>query len=321
MDITIAARRLKRATQRTRLLAVLFISALVATAAAAAGPSQRTFATPEDAASALVQALTAHDRVAALAVLGDAGDWISSGDAAADRATTERFIAAYTAKHAIERNDDKATLRIGEDDFPFAFPLVKRADRWRFDTAAGKDELLARRIGQNELDAINVLYAIADAERDYASEDRNGDGVLVYAQKFASSAGKRDGLYWPTTADEPPSPLGIFVAQAAGEGYRKSDTAPTPYHGYYYRMLKGQGKNAQSGPLDYRVRGRDIGGFAVVAYPARYGNSGIMTFIINQDGKAYQADLGAATREKATKMQRFDPGSEWSPVSAPAGGG
>jgi len=302
-------------------LAALFLAVFITTAAAAGVPAQETFASPEDASAALVQALKVHDRSAALAVLGDAGGWISSGDAAADRAKTEQFIAAFAARHAIERNDDKATLRIGEDDFPFAFPLVKLGDRWRFDTAAGKDELLARRVGQNELDAINVLYAIADAERDYASEDRNGDGVLVYAQKFASSPGKRDGLYWPTKADEPPSPLGIFVVRAAGEGYRTSDTAPTPYHGYYYRMLKGQGKNAQSGALDYVVHGRDIGGFAVVAYPARYDNSGIMTFIINQDGKAYQADLGPTTHEKASKMQRFDPDSGWSPVPGPAGGG
>jgi len=316
-----AADRLKQARPATRLLFVLFLAALVPTAAPAAGVTQKTFASPEDAASALVQAVTAHDRAATLAVIGDAGDWISSGDPAADRATAEHFIAAYAARHAIEQNDDKATLRIGEDGFPFAFPLVRRADRWRFDTAAGKDELLARRIGQNELDAINVLYAIADAERDYASEDRNGDGVLVYAQKFASSAGKRDGLYWPTKADEPASPLGIFVARAAAEGYRKRDSAPTPYHGYYYRMLKGQGRNAQSGALDYVVRGRAIGGFAVVAYPARYGNSGIMTFIINQDGKAYQADLGATTREKASAMQRFDPGTGWSPVRAAESGG
>jgi len=182
--------------------------------------------------------------------------------------------------------------------------------------AAGRDELLARRIGQNELDVIKVLQAIVDAQNEYASEDRNGDGVLSYAQKFASASGKHDGLYWPVNAGEPPSPLGALVARAAGQGYAKSE-GPTPFHGYYYRMLKGQGKNAASGAFDYVVRGRAIGGFAVVAYPARYANSGIMTFIINQDGKVYEADLGRETQAKASAMQLFDPGKGWSEVKSP----
>jgi len=315
--MTIASDCSRWATQWSAVLSTLFLTAFAATTTLAAAPAQKTFTAPEDAAAALVQAVKAQDRAATLAVLGDARDWISSGDTAADRATAERFIAAYETKHAIVSDGDKATLAIGDDSFPFAFPLVKSGDRWRFDTAAGKDELLARRIGQNELDAINVLRAIADAERDYASEDRRGDGVLVYAQKFASSPGKRDGLYWPVKDGEPASPLGVLVARASGEGYTKSDKAPAPYHGYYYRMLKGQGKSAQSGAFDYVIRGRAIAGFAVVAYPARYGNSGIMTFIINQEGKIYQADLGPGTVDKASRLQRFDPGTGWSPVGTP----
>ena len=196
-------------------------------------------------------------------------------------------------------------------------PIVEKGGKWRFDAKQGREEILARRIGGNELDAIKVLQAIADAEEDYASEPRGRDGVVQYATKFASSQGKRDGLYWPTKDGETPSPLGALVADAAGEGYKTDQKSPTPYHGYLYRMLKGQGKNAESGAFDYVVRGREIAGFAVVAYPARYGNSGIMTFIINQDRKIYQADLGPGTREKASQMQRFDPGSGWSQVKSP----
>ncbi len=296
------------------LLLALFVMVFVATGARAAGAAQTTFASPEDAVGALVQAVKAHNRAAVLAVLGNAADWVSSGDAVADRATGERFVAAYETKHQIAIDGDKAHLTIGNDDFPFAFPIVKTGERWHFDTAAGKEELLARRIGQNELDAIKVLEAIVDAQKEYASADRNGDGVFDYALKFASSPGKHDGLYWPVKAGEPPSPLGDLVAQAAGEGYKKAK-GPRPYHGYYYRMLKGQGKSAESGALDYVVHGRAIGGFAVVAWPAKYGNSGIMTFLVNQDGKVYQADLGPRTPELARKMQRFDPDKSWSPVA------
>ena len=299
-------------------LLVLLVVAFVTAAAHAAGAPQRTFATPEEAASALVQAVKAHDRAQTFAVLGDVADWISSGDMVADRAAADQFVTDYDAKHAIVRDGDKATLTIGADGFPFAFPLAKSGDAWHFDTAAGKEELLNRRIGGNELDAIKVLQAIADAEHDYAAEPRKGDGVVQYATKFASSPGRRDGLYWPTKAGDPPSPLGALVADAAGEGYKKGEKSPpTPYHGYFYRMLKGQGKNAESGAFDYIVRGREIAGFAVVAYPARYGNSGIMTFIINQDGKVYQSDLGPDTREKASRMQRFDPGPGWTQVKMP----
>lgn len=286
-----------------------------AQAAASSAPPQRTFSSPDAAADALVQAVKVNDRAAVLAVLGDAGDWISSGDATADRATAARFVAAYEAKHAIVRNGGTATLVLGDDGFPFAFPLVGRGERWRFDAAAGKHELLARRIGENELAAIEVLRAIVDAELEYASLDRNGDGVLAYAQRLASSPGKRDGLYWPVAAGERPSPLGELVARAAAEGYGNAGGARrTPYHGYYYRMLKGQGSSARAGAFDYVVHGRGIAGFAVVAYPARYDNSGVMTFVVNQDGVVYQSDLGPDTAQKAGHMQRFDPGKGWAAV-------
>jgi hypothetical protein len=300
-----------------RLSLVLAVAVLAAAAARAAVPAQKTYASPEEAVAALVQAVKANDRSAKLTVLGDATGFMSSGDAAADRATAARFVARYDLKHTIVRDGDKATLTIGDDDYPFAFPIVKSGELWRFDAAAGRDEMLARRIGANELDAIKVMQAIVDAQREYASEDRNGDGVLDYAQKFESSPGKHDGLYWKTKTGEQASPMGELAARASGEGYRKNEKGPTPYHGYYYRMLKGQTKSAESGAVDYVVKGHAIGGFAVIAWPAKYGNSGIMTFIVNQDGKIYQADLGPETSTRAREVQRFDPGTGWSQVKAP----
>jgi Protein of unknown function (DUF2950) len=317
MDTTITVLRCKMAREWVGVLAMLLIGACVAPAAWALTASQETFASPEDAASALVQAVRNGDRSATLAVLGNAGEWMWSGDAVSDRAAAARFVAQYEAKHAVARDGDTATLTIGDDGFPFAFPIVKSGDAWRFDTAAGREELLARRIGENELDTIKVLQAIVDAEREYASRDRNGDGVFTYAQKFESAPGRHDGLYWPTKAGEAPSPLGPLIARAVAEGYRKNDKGPTPYHGYYYRMLNGQAKSAGAEAFEYVIHGKGIGGFAVVAYPAKYGNSGIMTFIVNQDGKVYQSDRGPETLMKARVMQRFDPGNGWSPVKAP----
>jgi hypothetical protein len=280
--------------------------------------TQTTFATPEEAADALVKAVKAGNRGDTLLILGaQAGGWISSGDKVADRATAERFAAAYDAKHSIARDGDKATLVFGPDDYPFAFPIVKSGERWKFDTEAGHDELLARRIGENELTTLQVMQAIVDAQMEYASADRNKDGVRDYAMKFASSPGKRDGLYWPVKEGEEPSPLGPLVVQAAGEGYGKNKpTGASAYHGYRFKMLRGQGKNAQGGALDYVVKGYAIGGFAVLAYPAKYANSGIMSFIVNHDGTIYQKDLGPGTEAAAQKIVRFDPGPGWSEVKA-----
>lgn len=283
----------------------------------AASPTQRTFSTPQSAIVALVAAARANDPKAIRAILGnDKGD-LTSGDPVADRALREGFVTAYDAKHEIAEKGDSARLTVGNNDFPFAFPLVRANGVWRFDTAAGRDEMLARRIGANELNAIKVLQAITDAQNEYASADRNGDGVLEYATRFASTRGKHNGLYWTTKASEPPSPLGELVVQAAGEGYKAKEGTPVPYHGYYFRMLKGQTTNAKGGAIDYVVRGRAIGGYAVVAYPAKYGSSGIMTFIVNQDGTVFQSDLGPGTRAKASSMQKFDPQPGWTPVATP----
>ena len=298
------------------LLAILVGLLVVAGPSAAAAPAQKSFATPDDAVDALVKAVKASDRHAMLATLGHVDEWLSSGDATADKAAAARFVSDYDEKHTIVRNGDRATLTIGNEDFPFAFPLVMSRDQWKFDTASGKEELLARRIGRNELATIKVMQAIVDAEQEYASVDHAGDGVLAYAQRIVSRPGKRDGLYWPAKAGDPQSPLGVLAAQATGEGYKQREASPTPYHGYFYRMLKGQGPNAESGAFDYVVHGRGIAGFGVVAYPAKYGNSGIMTFIVNHDGKIYQADLGSETKAKAEAMQRFDPGKAWTAVDA-----
>ena len=298
-------------------IASLVFAATLATTANAAG-TQQTFATLDEAASALVAAVKAGGKNAAVAILGPGSDaWIGSGDPVADRAARDGFVAAFEQKHAfVADGDAHAKLTIGNDDWPFAFPLVKDGGRWRFDTAAGKEEMLARRIGRNELDVINVLLAIVDAQRDYASADRDGNGVREYARKFASGPGKHDGLYWPAKAGEPDSPLGPLVVRAAGEGYTKQK-GPAPYHGYHFRMLKGQGPHAAGGALDYVVRGRMIGGFAAIAYPAKYGSSGIMTFIVNQDGVAYEKNLGPGGDAIAKAMTRFDPDSSWKALPPP----
>ncbi|MCC6194277.1 MAG: DUF2950 domain-containing protein [Burkholderiales bacterium] len=299
-------------------IATLAAFALSFAAGALAASPQQTFASPDDAVAALIAAVKANDVKAMRGVLGNAEGALSSGDKVADRAAAQGFVADFDAKHSIARDGDTAKLVIGKEDFPFAFPLVKTGDRWRFDTAAGVDELKARRIGENELSTIKVLQAIVDAQREYASVDRDGDGVVAYARKLISSPGKHDGLFWPTKAGEKASPLGPLVADAAAEGYGKDKgkgAAPRPFHGYYFRALKGQAAGAAGPGIDYVVHGRQIGGFAVIAYPAKYASSGIMTFIVNQDGKVYQRDLGPDTHAKAAAIQRFDPGKGWSPAS------
>jgi len=304
---------------RARLLhraGALFLGVCFAASAhaAPAAPAQRTFASADDAVGALVKALKANDDAGALAILGaGSGKWIRSGDAVADRAARDRFVDLYEQRHTIANATDKgATLTIGPDEWPFAFPLVKSPSGWRFDTEAGKRELLYRRVGQNELTAINVLLAIVDAQREYAAADHDSDDVREYARTFVSSPGKHDGLYWQTSAGEAPSPLGQLVAHATAEGYDKDHMSA--YHGYYFRMLKGQGTHAPGGAFDYIVQGHMIGGFAAVAYPAQYANSGVMTFIVNHDGVVYQKDLGASTATTAKSMTRFDPGPGWTKV-------
>jgi Protein of unknown function (DUF2950) len=225
-------------------------------------------------------------------------------------------VTAYDAKHTIEmEGDGTQTLVIGNDDWPFPIPLVNKAGQWQFDTKAGLDEILRRRIGRNELSAIQVSLAYVQAQNEYASLNPAGLGRGVYAQRIVSRPGKKDGLYWPTAAGEEPSPLGDLAAQAAAEGYETGST-PIPYHGYYYRILTRQGATAPGGAYDYLAKGKMIGGFALIAYPAEYGNSGIMTFMVNQDGTVFQKDLGARTEKIARKIETFNPDGDWKKVDA-----
>jgi len=275
--------------------------------------AQQSYKSPEEAAEALVSAARSGDGSAILSVLGAGGaDIVRSGDRVADAATRERFLAAYDAKHQIETEENKATLVVGKDDFPFPIPLVRKDGGWRFDTAAGREEILYRRIGRNELAAIQAALAYVDAQQDYA--DKGVSGAGVYARRIVSQPGKKDGLYWPAKSGEDESPLGKFAAEAAADGYRAGQT-PKPYHGYFYRVLTRQGANAAGGAADYVVRGKMIGGFALVAYPAQYGNSGVMTFVINHEGVVYEKDLGPRTPSIAARMAVFNPDGTWRRVS------
>ena len=225
-------------------------------------------------------------------------------------------MTAFDEAHEVKREDaSKATLVIGKDQFPFPIPLVAKDGKWRWDTAAGLDEILTRRIGQNELATIEVMRAYVDAQREYAQVDRDGHG-LQYARKLVSSDGKKDGLSWFTTEGEPESPSRTAVANARAEGYTARSGRPEPYHGYVFRILTAQGEHAPGGALDYVVHGRMIGGFGLIAAPAQYGNSGVMTFIVNQDGLVYQKDLGPDTTEIAADIKMFDPDQSWRKLDA-----
>lgn len=281
-------------------------------------PQQRTFASPEEAAKALADAVKAADVKALVEIVGpQSKSWLFTGDDVADRADWKRFAESYDRKHALKRDGDaRATLLVGDDDYPFAAPIVMKAGKWAFDAEVGREEVTNRRVGRNELDTIQTLLAIVDAQREYAVADADKNGLNDYAARFISTPGKKDGLYWPAKTGEPQSPLGPLVAQAVLEGYGKKAATgkPEPYNGYYFRLLKSQGANAAGGKYDYVVNGKLFGGFAVVAYPAKYGVSGVMTFLVNHDGVVFEKDLGTATPSVAGKMSRFDPDKTWKKV-------
>jgi hypothetical protein len=277
--------------------------------------AQQSFANPDEAASALASAVRSGMKQNMLNVLGaDGEDIISSGDDVADTDARTKFITAYDSKHSVKVDGKKASLIIGADDFPFPIPLIHTKTGWEFDIAEGRQEILYRRIGRDELDTIQTCLAFVDAEDDYAEKDR-GDGVGVYAQRIVSSPGKKDGLYWPSDSHD--SPLGQLAADASAEGY-KAGSEPQPYHGYYYRILTQQGASAPGGAMSYIVKGKMIGGFALVAYPADYGNSGVMTFIVNHAGTVYQKDLGEDTAARVKSMTSFDPDKSWKKVEIPS---
>jgi len=287
-----------------------------ASAVAGAEDSTKTFATPDEAVYALAAAAKSQDQDALRAIFGPAFEEMENPDQI--QATNECLafaVALDQSSHLLRISDSKIVLEVGTNSWPFPVPLVKQAGRWYFDTAAGQDELLNRRIGRNELATLDVMRAYVDAQREYASRDRDGDEVLEYAQRLASTPGTKDGLYWPPDLDGEISPLGPFVAHAQAEGYF-GDTpidkhSPQPFDGYLFKILTRQGKHAPGGKYDYVINGNMIGGFALVAWPAEYGQSGIMTFIVNQQGRVYQKDLGPKTSKIANKMSVYDPDDSW----------
>jgi hypothetical protein len=276
--------------------------------------NEKTFASPGDAVLALYNAAKSDDSTAVDSIFGSgANDILHTGDDVADKNTKANFISRYDQMHRIVIEPDQtATLYIGAENWPLPIPLVKNSSgSWYFDTEAGKKEILYRRVGTNENDAIDVLHVLVDAQQEYASEPRDGDKTKHYALKFLSDEGKHNGLYWKTSDNEAPSPIGPLIVSASNEGYTAQQGKPTPFHGYYYRILTKQGSAAKNGARDYLVNGQLVKGFAFVAYPAQYRNSGVMTFIVNQDGLVYQKDLGPQTEELAAAMTEYNPDNTW----------
>ena len=283
-------------------------------APAAASAAQPSFATPEEASDALVAAVEKDDRPALQQLL-------ASGDPVQDRQERNAFLAGYRAQHSLSAGGaDDLVLLVGADQWPLPMPLVREDGRWRFDGAAGADELVLRRIGANELNTIDVMYGFVAAQQDYAAAGHDGRKSGVYARQLRSSPGKQDGLYWEVAGGKAPSPAGPLLASAAAEGYANTGAqgGHAPYHGYLYRMLTSQGAAASGGAQDYLVDGKLTGGFALLAYPATYGASGIMTFIVNQDGVVWQRDLGTDTALAAAAITQFNPDDSWTPL-APEG--
>ena len=295
-------------------IAAALVVSLGGSSSFAAARSQESFSSPEQAVQALVAAARSDETADLLKVFGQsAKKLVVSGDPVADKNGREKFVAAYDDMNRIDKQgDDKAVLVVGKDEWSLPIPIVMQGNVWRFDTKAGEQEIIDRRVGKNELSAVEVCRAYVDAQREYASEDRNGDGILEYAQTFASSAGKHDGLYWKVNEGEAASPMGPLVVSARSEGYTKPKPGErAPYHGYLYKILKKQGKHAPGGAHDYVIKGRMIGGFALVAFPAQYGASGIMTFVVNQDGVVYEKNLGPNTEKIASGMTTFNPDTTW----------
>jgi hypothetical protein len=287
----------------------------------ATAADEQTFDSPQDAVNALVAAATNHDTNALHSIFGTEGQSLVSPDVVQANEAFKMFVQRLVEKTQLATNSDsKVTLEIGADGWPFPIPLVMQGqvNKWFFDTAAGREEILARRVGRDEMGAMDVCNAYVEAQRAYASVDRLGDGVLAYAQFLRSTPGTHDGLFWPTNSGGELSPLGPLVAQARVEGYQRTakmlNDEQAPYHGYYFKILTRQGKHAPGGKYDYIINGRMIAGFALVAWPAEWGNTGVMTFIVNQQGKVYQKNLGPKTAKIAGAMTTYDPDDTWTPA-------
>jgi len=301
-------------------LFVIAIFTFICSMPAVAAPSQRLFSSPQDAVKALTEAVGAKDNTALEQIFGPSGKDLRSGDEVQDSIEFVEFAKYLTEKNdLIKENDSKIILHIGNENWPFPVPIVKYNDQWFFDTEAGKEEILNRRIGEDELTAVLVCRAYVKAQREYVLKDWNGDGIFAYAQKLRSDSGKRNGLFWRSAPGETLSPLGELVAQAWHEGYKKNRKAfkeaePSPFHGYYFKILTAQGKNVPGGGYNYIANGNMVGGFAMVAFPSYWGKSGVMTFIVNQQGKVYEKNLGQDTAKIAQKMKLYNPDKTWKPV-------
>ncbi len=311
--------RLSRGMVFTAALLVctaLVVTWIIPTMAAA---SQKHFSTPEDALKGLVEAVKTGDRAALDEIFGPSSKDLLSGDAVQDAAESEEFAKHVAEKTSlVKENDSKVIIYIGNENWPFPIPLVKTNGQWIFDTESGKEEILNRRIGEDELTAIMVCHTYVKAQREYMLKDWDGDGILAYAQKLRSDPGKKNGLFWRRAPDEPASPLGELVTQARIAGYKKEKSVfkdqPVPFHGYYFKILTRQGKNAPGGKYDYIIKGNMVGGFALAAFPSNWGKSGVMTFIVNQQGKVFQKNLGPDTLKMAQEMDTYDPDVTWTPV-------
>jgi len=293
--------------------------AFPASAAPPPAEKQQSFASPDAAVDALVKAVRADDVKAELAILGPGADaLVVSGDSIADRAARQRFLDAYTNSHALTpAGEGRMVLAIGPNAWPLPIPLEQADNQWRFDAGTGAQQIVDRRIGRNELMTIRTLLAVVAAQKDYFDRLRRGSGAGAYAQRVLSTPGEQDGLYWDAKVGEAPSPLGPLIEQVQSEGYPGATAAKgqqTPYQGYFYHMLKAQGPNAPGGAKDYVQNGRMTGGFAFVAWPAGYGSSGIMTFLVDQDGVVFQKDLGRDTAKIVAGMIHFDPDLTWTRV-------
>ncbi len=320
----VAAPRQAPSPTRRRVLHIVELAALVltvssiwppATPFATSDSAQLTFRSPASAAAALVEAARSDDLKSMAAILGpDSDQIISSGDAVADNAAREEFTRHYDQMHRLAYDDrGRVILFVGADNWPLPIPIVKRGDGWSFDSVAGKEEMLFRRIGRNELFTIAVLEELADAQMEYAEAQKASSGIAQYAQKIFSDTGQKDGLYWPTADDQPESPIGPLIADATAEGYKRDPSGrPAPFHGYYYKVLTGQGADAPGGSQNYIVDGKMTGGFAFLAYPAEYRASGVMTFMIDKQGIVVEKDLGPDTEKAVSAIGVFNPDSTWS---------
>ena len=295
---------------------LLMLALAVPIACKSKKPELTGYATPDDAANALIMAAKAGDQNALLAIFGpESKDLLYSGDPVEDKNVAKAFVSRYDVMHRWRRMEDGSqTLIVGADNFPFPIPLKKNSGgRWFFDTAAGKEEVLNRRVGRNELAVIDLCGGVVGAQAEYYSQKHGG--VKQYAQKFVSDPGQENGLYWPDTPGQPKSPVGPVAAQATADGYKADPAHRQPFHGYYFAMLTKQGPDAPGGAKDYIVNGKMTGGFAVVAYPAKYGDSGAMTFIVDRDGVVLQKDLGRSTDQVASAMTEFNPDKTWTVVA------